>query len=357
MKSLRLAALHAAKALGGFALARRLTRGHLRILCYHAFELDDESSFRPQLFIRGATFGRRLDMVARLGMRVVPLGEALQRWHERRLHGDEVVLTIDDGFHSVSRVALPLLAARGWPATIYLTSYYVQREAPVFRLAVQYMLWKCKHDRAELPVEAWPQRTLDLRDARAVAAAEEALTAYGETRCNQPQREALCDALGAALGVRHAGIVQQRLLHLMTPEELRAAAAQGADIELHTHRHRFPAADPAACAAEIADNRRAIETWTGRRAGHFCYPSGEWEPHHWPLLQAQGVQSATTCELGLNAPGAPVLALRRVLDGEHVHAIEFEAALCGFTSVVRTGLQRLRRRRAAVPVASAHVAG
>src|SRR5207245_10568594 len=55
-----------------------------------------------------------------------------------------VAITIDDGFHSTAAIAVPLLRAAGLPATVYVTTYYVQRDVPVFRLAMQYCFWKTR---------------------------------------------------------------------------------------------------------------------------------------------------------------------------------------------------------------------
>ncbi len=72
---------------------------------------------------------------------------------------------------------------------------------------------------------------------------------------------------------------------------------------------------------------------------HFCYPSGVYDKTTWPWLDRLGIKSATTVEQGLNFPKAPQLGLKRLLDGQEVQQIEFEAELCGFIEVTR----RLRR--------------
>ena len=59
------AALYLARGCGLFALARVLTAGRLRILCYHGVALDDEFEFQPMLFMRAATFADRLDRLMR----------------------------------------------------------------------------------------------------------------------------------------------------------------------------------------------------------------------------------------------------------------------------------------------------
>jgi hypothetical protein len=46
-------------------------------------------------------------------------------------------------------------------------------------------------------------------------------------------------------------------------------------------------------------------------------------------LRELGVRSATTCDAGLASSRSEPLLLPRVLDGEQVTAVEFEAWLCG----------------------------
>jgi hypothetical protein len=158
---------------------------------------------------------------------------------------------------------------------------------------------------------------------------------YGEQQCNQPQRDALCADLGRRLGLPYQDIVNRRCFHLMTPHELRAAQKDGVAIELHTHRHSFPQDSETACRQEMEDNRRALDEWMGRRPEHFCYPSGDLGQHQVPWLEEMGVKSATTCDPGLNSERSPPHALKRILDSEHMHELEFEAALSGFNDLLR----------------------
>ena len=53
-----------------------------------------------------------------------------------------------------------------------------------------------------------------------------------------------------------------------------------------------------------------------------------------------GIRSATTCNPGLNPKGSDPYLLRRFLDGECVHDIEFEAEMSGFVDLAR----RVRER-------------
>jgi peptidoglycan/xylan/chitin deacetylase (PgdA/CDA1 family) len=338
-------AYRAAKALGLFSVARVLTRGKLRIVAYHGAELADESRFSPEMFIRPGTFERRLELLRR-EYPVLPLGEAVRRLKDGSLPPCAVAITIDDGFHSTAARAAPLLRAAGLPATVYVTSYYVQRDVPVFRLAMQYCFWKS------------PARSLDVgklgarvegvlpigTDAERREVMWE-LVNYGERHLDEPGRTALLDATAGQLGVDVGPIVRERILHLMTPDEVRATGAV-LDVQLHTHRHRFPD-DPLQARAEIEENRRVLAPLVSGPLVHFCYPSGFWSEALFPVLAAAGIETATTCEGGLNGPDVHPYALSRFFDGEHVTALEFEAELSGAAELLRQvagWLGRVRRR-------------
>src|SRR5690606_38548384 len=137
-----LAVYRFAKFAGLFALARRLTKGRLRILCYHGFAMRDEAAFRPSLFMSGAAFARRMDYLKPYGYPVLPLGDAVEPLGTGPLPANQVAITIDDGLASAGRIGDPILAGRGLPSLLYLTSYYNMKGTPVFRLAVDYVCWK-----------------------------------------------------------------------------------------------------------------------------------------------------------------------------------------------------------------------
>jgi peptidoglycan/xylan/chitin deacetylase (PgdA/CDA1 family) len=331
--------LHVVRALGGFRIARYVTRRRLRILCYHGFQLRDECAFRPQLFMAPGTFASRLDYLARQGFPVLPLPEALARLRDGTLPDGSVAITIDDGFHAVASVAAGMLAAHRFPAMVYLTTYYVERPNPIFRLVVQYMFWKSRASPLDVGalLGGRPGDIRNLADTAARDAAMEALMDHGERNCDEPGRVDLLRRLGRELGVDYDDIVESRILTLMTPQEARDMLEKGIDVQLHTHRHRFPPDNEKVARSEIVDNRAALSRILGEQhtATHFCYPSGLWVAHQWQWLRDLGVHTATTCLPGLTTAESPPLGLRRFLDGENISQIEFEAELCGFLELMR----------------------
>lgn len=333
--------------LGGlFSISRWLTKNKLRILCYHGFELVDEVKFRPGLFIQREVFEQRLKIIRRLGFPVLPLNDAMRRLDNGTLPSNAVCITIDDGFYSVFVHAAPLLKRYGFPATVYVTSYYVEKNAPIFRLAIQYMFWKAAHRVVDLSDEPWGlAEPIDLALGGARAHAAWHIIHFGEKHCSEPERQSIAEVLGEKLSVPYEEIKSCRALSLLTPEELRQLSSFGLAVQLHTHRHReLPGLPKSEVLNEVHENRQCLEEITGQSMTDFCYPSGQWDSRQWAWLGEAGIRSAVTCEPGLNTRTNPVLGLHRILDSSRVSQIVFEAKLCGFYEALHL-MRRMRRGR------------
>jgi len=325
------------KWVGGFWLARKVTKSSLRILCYHGFELENETSFRPKLFIKRDTFLRRLEVLRQYQFCVVPLGEAIKKMKAKSLPDRAVVITIDDGFFGVLSCATPLLRQYGFPATVYITTYYSQKEVPVFRLAVQYLFWRTSLTYVDIGVilgKDWG--TVNLANFDEKQRVEWSFIQFGETKCTEVERQELCRKLGLLLQVDYAFVAKNRILSLLSPLEIASLDQYGIDVQLHTHRHQFPEQDEILAKKEIQENRAALQSIVKEPLNHFCYPSGIYSPDQWKWLSDLGIESATTCEVGLNQETTHPLGLKRFLDGENISQIEFEAEISGFADLLRS---------------------
>lgn len=328
--------LRLAKSTGMFALARRLTARDLRILCYHGAALHDEHQFSPGLFMSGQTFAARMDFLARHGYPVISLDDAVKQLERGGWPDGATVITIDDGWFGSYKVMAPVLERHGFPATLYIASYYLEKQTQVFNVAANYVLWRGRGRRLDLSAVApGPSGTYDLADAARRAEAHEALIAYADTLADAEARQTLFRRLCAALDQDAAEIERQRICAFMRAAEARELQGRGIDIQLHTHRHRFPADDFDLARAEIEDNRHALAAVTDAPRRHFCYPSGDYERHQLAWLAPLGIASATTIEGGFTRPGSSPYELRRFLDSERVSPLEFEAEMSGFFELIR----------------------
>jgi peptidoglycan/xylan/chitin deacetylase (PgdA/CDA1 family) len=321
-----------------------LTRNKLRILCYHGFSVDDEHKFASDMFMTGPTFQRRLEHLKRKGYSVLPLDEALDLLAKGKLPPRATAITIDDGFYSVKKIAVPLLREYGFPATIYVSTYYVERQNPVFRLAVRYLVWKSdksESDLSDLGYVGDGNDPITLQDDSVGSGPMWQLVDYAERSLSEDERVQLIDRIGRHLGVDETSLSSRRILNLLTSDEIIELSELGFDIQLHTHRHRFPSNLPMAV-KELEDSQHVLRPLVKNELVHFCYPSGRMQPEHAAILKHAGIVSATTCEAGLADRNSPPLALPRLLDGEHASQLCFEAALCGLTDWLGRIRSRLR---------------
>lgn len=289
-------------------------------------------------------FGRRLEALKKHRCSVLPLEEALERTTKGTLPPRSVAITFDDGLADFHRQAMPLLKLFGFPATVYLTSFYVSYNRPVFLLACSYLLWKYRdREMGPLTFIARAPGSPNLKNEDERAQVVRSILAWKETEKPSAERQdCALQELARSLGSDAEELARSRVLHLMTPAEVGDAARQGFSIQLHTHRHRTPR-DESLFAREIVENRQHVQTWTGHPAQAFCYPGGEVYPEFPEWLRKLGVTSGVTCEPGLHGAQDDPLLLPRLIDHSNMSELEFESWLSGVGAYVR----KLRTRSVA----------
>ena len=91
------------------------------ILCYHRF-----GGASNKMSVSPANFAAQLDWLARNDYRVIRLSQLLGFLQGREaLPKRSVVITMDDGYESVHRHALPQLRKHGFPATLFVYSDFI----------------------------------------------------------------------------------------------------------------------------------------------------------------------------------------------------------------------------------------
>jgi peptidoglycan/xylan/chitin deacetylase (PgdA/CDA1 family) len=334
MQLAKLMFLYICKFSGLFFLSSRICRKKLQILCYHGLSFDDEHNFQPKLSMQPHKFRKRMTFLKEKGFEVLALQEGLDRLTDGKIKKRSVVITFDDGFHNFFTLAKPILMEFRFPSTVYVTSYYVKHGNPVFRLAVRYMFWKSRKKKNEIFADIPCMTLFGFEKEDTEKEIMWKLIEYAENYMDEDSRLRLSEFLGKKMGVSFQHINRRRLWHLMTPNEIEAIARSGVDVQLHTHRHRFPL-DTNIAKQEIEENRAVLEPIVGKKMRHFCYPSGVWNKTHWKALKEAGCYSATTCESRMNSAKTPLLAFGRFLDAEDIPQIEFEAEVYGFKDLLR----------------------
>ena len=350
LKTIKRRTLAAAHGAGIMSLARESGwRGkRLLILGYHGVSSDDEHEWDSALYIPPALLRERFDALRNGGYRVLPLGEAITRLYDGTLPPRAVAITFDDGAYDFYTQATPILEEFGFPATVYLTSYYSRYQRPVFNTMLRYLFWKAR-DRTLFTKEFSDEDdTIALasetnRD-RAFAVVAGACAAR---RLSGAEKDGTLTAVAKHLGLDYDDILRRRILHLMSPDEVSRLPRDLIDVQLHTHRHRVPT-EADGFEREILDNRREIASMTSANADsvrHFCYPSGVTNASFPGWLRRLGVVSATTCFPGIASKESDPLMLPRLIDTAGLSDVEFEGWLTGASAFLPR-----RRVQAVVPI-------
>lgn len=319
----------------GFGLSPIIARGpwrnrHLLILCYHGIAMGEEHASHPEMFLPADTFEARLSRLKAFGANVLDLGEAVRRLKEGTLPPRSVSITFDDGWADFYVKAYPALRKFGFPATVYLTTYYCFYNRPIFLFALRHMMWKQRERVIEGHHFTFLPPVLDLRTEQSRTKLSEQINDYARTQdLSGKQRDELADQFASAIGFDYSEITRDRLFHVLNPEEVAAIASGGIDVQLHTHRHRTPL-NRDSFVKEVRENRQYVSELTGRNhLVHFCYPSGAIRPDFLPWLKEAGVETATTCDHGFASQGDDPLLLPRLLDQFRIAESEFDAWLSG----------------------------
>jgi peptidoglycan/xylan/chitin deacetylase (PgdA/CDA1 family) len=333
LRTAKLLTLNVGKSIGVFQILSRShwRKNHLLILAYHGVALDDEHLWNPDLYISPEYFRRRLKLLKDYGCNVLALADALQRLESGTLPTCSVVLTFDDGSSDFYSRAFPILREFGWPATVYLTSYYCNYNRPVFDTMCSYLLWKGKGRIVDVSGLMDGITSFDLRSA---AGREEATVSMREfsrrEKFSARRKDELLTTIAERLSVDYQAILSKRILHLLSADELVSLAAEGVDIQLHTHRHHAPKRRDSFM-LEMDENKNFITKFT-KLPHHFSYPDGAYADCYGPWLDACDVISATTCEPGLVTNHSDLYKLPRLVDTSSLQLVELEGWISGFSN-------------------------
>jgi peptidoglycan/xylan/chitin deacetylase (PgdA/CDA1 family) len=310
----------------------RWRQRRLLILCYHGVSIDDEHEW-SDLYVSQGHLDRRLGCLRRAGFEVLSLQDGIVALKDGTLPERAVCLTFDDGASDFSRRAMPVLNAHALHATLYLTTYYVERRLPVFDTALSYMMWKGQGRSARMPLGLG---RLDVPNGEGFRTLHAHIRlAVRASSMDAEEKNAALRVIATDLGVDFDQFEASGKLQLMTPAEVISLPPASVALELHTHRHRTPR-DEVAFRQEILDNRAAFAR-LGLDAGkprHFCYPSGDYAPEFRNWLASEGVVSATTCDVGLATQHDDPFFLPRVIDSELIPQEMFLGWLTGVAELL-----------------------
>ncbi len=283
------------RAIGNSYALWQAGRGRVCIVNYHRIleTHDPLLGNEPDL----ATFREHMKMLADC-FNVLPLDQALQALQARTMPPRAVCITFDDGYRSTYELALPVLQEFNLPATVFVTSGYVdQREN----------MW---NDRIVEAVRSIEGDTLDMRGAGAgrfaLGTVAERCTAVHELT---QKAKYLPPAERMALIASLEGIADSHAAPLMLSSDMiRALHRAGVEIGAHTVSHPILTSLPdEAALQEMVDSKRTLEAIIGAPVRYFAYPNGkaglDFDQRHMAMARQAGFAAAFT-----TAPGPVSIA-------------------------------------------------
>lgn len=325
MKKLKCIALTLLKWLGFFSLMRYITRDGVRILCYHGIWLGDEGYPGDALFMKQKTFKLRMDSLRKWNFPTVSLNQAVAGLLGEKLPSCPVAVTIDDGWYSTYAVMWPILKKQEIPATLYCDSAHLMKRKPIPHVAARYV--------RILAESGFTGRafTSELYQSRLY---KSAISNTGDVE----ERLSIVKQLADIVSIDIDRYFENKTFNYMLPEQLTEAFSEGLDVQLHTHNHLMHGCNAEKVCTEIEENRDHLSRLLGAKPEHFkhfCYPSGQTSTDIGGILAGMGIISSTTTEQSIAHPGINIQFLPRLMDGEHLTMIEFEAELCGVMDFLR----------------------
>jgi peptidoglycan/xylan/chitin deacetylase (PgdA/CDA1 family) len=346
LKTGKLAALRAAEVSGiSGALARsEWRRRRLLILCFHGIAMHDENECFD-MYVTAENLRHSMQMLVQAECTVLPLAEAFTKLKAGDLPPRAVVITFDDGCRDFYTLGFPIVQSFGFPATLYLTTYYMDFNRPVFDPMCSYLLWKGR-ERAYLE---WPEvfeQKVALDDNGRRRAQGQIMDYASQHHLSGIEKDGLLRELAKRLNCDYEGLRGRRVLHLMTIDEVRDLVTRGLDIQYHTHRHRMHRSREGMF-RELDKNRDRIAAITNTEPRHFCYPGGFYLPEHTGYLREYGIISAVTCKPGLCTLETDPFLLPRLVVTQSLSDVEFGAWLMGSAEWIPRRPYRMEERQLA----------
>ncbi|OZY87705.1 hypothetical protein CBP51_12310 [Cellvibrio mixtus] len=258
------AVIELAGKLGGYQLARVLTRKQPKILMYHRFSAQKKGHA-----VTAATFEQQLQLIKHYfqPMTLAALAQIIKQ--TGRTPDNAVVITVDDGYRDFYEVAYPLLKHYQVPATFFVTTGFVNQDLWLWPDQVLWLLRNRTSSSGRLIVG---DKTFDLTES--VKELWWPLVLHLLTVENHIRLSAIAE-LTRCSEVSLPSTAPDEF-SAVTWAQLEEMQQQGIEIGGHTLSHPSLGHMPVAEAqVEINGSFDVLRQHLGDRPRTFCYPNGQ----------------------------------------------------------------------------------
>lgn len=239
---------------------------------------------------------------------------SLDAWLRNRREGRKnpnrsVIITMDDGYRSNFKLAFPVLKNYGVPATIFLSTGFVEDRKPLWPDRLEYIFDKAENE-TSLRMEL-KQALLESREQTV---------------------QTLENKLGVKLDFQNQ--VPDIYQPLEWVEIVKMLESGLVSVGSHTHSHAIlTRCTDAELNIELQKSKAIIEERTGESCALFCYPNGgpgDFDVRTKKAVQAAGYECALTTVDGFAAAESDLFEVNRLGVRNQTYPAEFAMTLCGF---------------------------
>jgi len=284
----------------------RFFRNECYILAYHMIS-DEPNGFFPESSLE--TFTKQIKYLIK-NYRVLPLVEIAQRISGGKSVRRCAAVTFDDGFRDNYEKAFPILKQLEVPATIFLTTGFVESGQSPWFIEFRYLFMQTPKRHLEIELAGQTQ-SFSLANPLEKRSASDMLMNYMQS-CPNEERLSILRHLPSILDVDLTDRLQSLML---TWDQIREMSQNGISFGAHTVTHPvLTRISPETLRREVSGSKATIEEKTGLSANVFAYPFGKRK--HYPrsapmILKDLGFLCAVTTEPGANSANTPIYELKR----------------------------------------------
>jgi len=276
------------------------------VLPYHMI-VKTKNGFYPETDIH--EFENQIKHVVR-HYKIVTLNEIIGRMRNREPLRRYLAITFDDGFRDNYENAYPILKRYDLPATIFLTTGYVETGKIPWFIRVRYMFKETK--RIELKVNLNGQsRVLPLGTQRERYAASQIIMNH-LMGCGSKEIMDTVEAISQELEIGNFNEINDLMLSW---KQIREMSKNSILFGGHTITHPILSKIPLNNAEEeIKGSKEIIESETGQSVRTFAYPFGKKDHFREEITKILGRHDfigAVTTEKGRNNPNTNVFEINR----------------------------------------------
>jgi len=288
---------------------KSIAKNDLTIITYHGI-IDKQLKVSDWCFLEKDQFCKQIGYLKR-AFNVLHLSKAIELMKNRQLKDSTAVITFDDGFQNNFDIAFPILKDSGIPATIFLTTKYIDTADT---------LWFCKFNhafnRTSKKVLHWNGKQFDIDSAEKKAKNAINLQIELKSLPTLQMRHEVKNIIAQLYNNHDHEVELDSPYRMLSIDAIRELKKSGL-IEFGNHSHSHLILSKLSFKEKEKEIKKSIlefEKIVKTPCKLFAYPNGganDFDNETIGILESFGIKAAVSMIPGPNLSTTPLMRLRR----------------------------------------------